>query len=167
MTTLTVVIAADGTILGSGPVPLPGIPGTIIFGDSITISAPQTVPLQPVASQQLAVTLNQQACTILLYFKQIMVPVESGLVTNPPTFGTITPLFMDLYMQPAGGGAPESVIGGVPCQANNLIVRDSYLGFVGDLAFVDTQPDPVLGPQDPQQSGLGTRWLLTYWPNLS
>lgn len=43
-----------------------------------------------------------------------------------------------------------------------LLLNRQYLGFVGDFIFVDTQPDPVTGPTDPQFAGLGTRWQLIY-----
>lgn len=39
----------------------------------------------------------------------------------------------------------------------NLIVRSAYLGFIGDLAFIDTQ-----GTSDPIYAGLGTRFQLVY-----
>ena len=39
----------------------------------------------------------------------------------------------------------------------NRIVRDTYLGFLGDLAFFDLQ-----GEDDPYYTGLGDRWVLGY-----
>lgn len=42
------------------------------------------------------------------------------------------------------------------------MVRDLYLGFSGDLAFVDTQVDPILGPLDPYYTGLGSRYQLIW-----
>lgn len=38
-----------------------------------------------------------------------------------------------------------------------LLKNRQYLGFVGDFMFVDTQ-----GSEDPQYTGLGTRWVLLY-----
>jgi hypothetical protein len=37
-------------------------------------------------------------------------------------------------------------------------VRDEYLGFIGDLAFFDTQ-----GMTDPDWTGLGSRYILGYF----
>jgi hypothetical protein len=161
MSTLNIGITPSGEIVGVGPLPLVGIPGTLSFGTAgVTIAAPQVVPLQPVPSQVLSITLKQQACTIKLTFKQLYVPFAAEIPTAPPIYGPINPGFLDLYVN------GSLVIGGVICQVNNLIVRDDYLGFVGDLAFVDTQPPMGIGPQDPLPAGLGSRWLLTYWPLL-
>lgn len=92
----------------------------------------QIVPLQPFASQTLQVTLAGQNCQINLYQKQ---------------FG----LFSDLYV------SNVLIIGGVLCENLNRIVRSTYLGFIGDLSFFDTQ-----GESDPFYSGLGTRFQLAY-----
>ena len=43
------------------------------------------------------------------------------------------------------------------CEDRNRIVRDLYLGFVGDLCFMDTQ-----GTTDPVSPGLGLRYVLVY-----
>ena len=52
------------------------------------------------------------------------------------------------------------LVTGVECQDRNWIVRDAYLGFPGDLTFVDTE-----GTSDPTYDGLGTRFLLFYNPS--
>jgi len=49
------------------------------------------------------------------------------------------------------------IVGGVVCRDLTLIVRDAYLGFVGDLYWQDLQ-----GAKDPSYPGLGTRWQLCY-----
>jgi hypothetical protein len=49
------------------------------------------------------------------------------------------------------------VIAGVLCRNLVYLVREAYLGFAGDLAFVDTA-----GSDDPQYTGLGSRWQLLY-----
>lgn len=71
-----------------------------------------------------------------------------------------TGLFLDLYVDDV------LIIGGVLCQVANRIVRSAYLGFVGDLAFFDTQPnaDPVdaAHPDHVHYSGLGGRYFLAY-----
>ncbi len=90
------------------------------------------VPIQAVASQIVAVVLGGQACQFNIYSK----------------FGII---YIDVYVN----NAP--VILGVQCENGNRIVRSAYLGFLGDLVFVDTQ-----GSADPMFFGLGARWLLEY-----
>jgi len=50
------------------------------------------------------------------------------------------------------------IIGGVLCEDINRIVRSTYLGFIGDFAFVDTQ-----GNLDPYYAGIGTRYYLLYF----
>lgn len=90
------------------------------------------VPLQPVPAQELSVTLSDQVCQIRVWQKA-------------------TGMFIDLYVDNA------LVIGGVLCENLNKIVRSAYLGFSGDLAFIDTQ-----GSSDPDYAGLGSRFKLAY-----
>ncbi len=92
----------------------------------------QIVPLQAVPSQTFNVGLANQQCKINVYQKQ-------------------TGLFFDLYV------AGAVVITGVLCLNLNLLVRNTYLGFIGDLAFVDTQ-----GTSDPDYTGIGIRYQLVY-----
>lgn len=90
------------------------------------------VPLQATPSQVVTVTLARQPCRINVYQKR-------------------TGLFVDLYV------SGEPVITGVKALQGNLIVRDSYLGFAGDLAFFDVQ-----GEEDPHYTGLGGRFVLMF-----
>jgi hypothetical protein len=62
-----------------------------------------------------------------------------------------TGLYADVYV--------NSVLirGGVICRNGARLIQDAYLGFVGDLAFIDT-----LGTDDPYWTGLGSRWTLLY-----
>lgn len=90
------------------------------------------IPLQATPNQSLQVALGGQAVT--LNVQQL-------------AYG----LFMDVYF------GTEPVITGVICLDRNRIVRSAYLGFIGDLAFVDTQ-----GTADPIYTGLGDRWRLVY-----
>jgi hypothetical protein len=92
----------------------------------------QVIPTNPVPSQTLSTVLAGQPCRINIYQRT-------------------TGLFLDLYVSDA------LIIAGVLCLNTVLIVRDAYLGFVGDLAFFDTA-----GQDDPEPSGLGARWLLCY-----
>lgn len=91
------------------------------------------IPTIAAPSQTLSVALAGQSCRINLYEK--------------PNWG----LFLDLYVNDL------LIIGGTLCQDTMLTVRDAYLGFIGDLTFIDTQ-----GSDDPLAAGLGTRWLLIY-----
>ena len=91
-----------------------------------------TIPLRPVANQNLQVLVENQPCTIEL---------------SQTNYG----LFLSLAVD------GEDVITGVLCQNRNRIVRSSYLGFVGDFCFVDTQ-----GDEAPKYDGLGDRYVLLY-----
>jgi hypothetical protein len=94
------------------------------------------VPIQPIPNQTLQVDLNGQASIISIY--------QSAYA-----------LFMDLHV------GNELVVCGVICENLNRIVRSLYLGFSGDLVFVDTQGSPQ---QDPVYTGLGSRFVLVYIP---
>ena len=100
-----------------------------------------TIPTQPLPNQVFNVLLGGQACRIAIAQKS-------------------TGMFLNLYVNDA------LIIGGVLCEVDNRIVRSTYLGFIGDLAFYDTQPsaDPLV-PANPDQvyyTGLGTRYFLVY-----
>ena len=92
----------------------------------------QIVPLTANPNQTLTIGLDNQACQISVY-------------------QTPDALFLDLYVNDA------LIIAGVICQNLNRLVRDLYLGFQGDLGFVDTQ-----GDSDPEYTGLGSRFQLIY-----
>ncbi len=90
------------------------------------------VPTKAIPSQVFTVTLGGQSCAIALYQK------APGM-------------FLDL----TAGGAP--VVQGVLCHDRVRLVRQAYLGFIGDLAIIDTQ-----GVLDPVYTGLGARFQLAY-----
>lgn len=92
----------------------------------------QVVPTQPVPNQTLQVQVNDQPVALNIY------QLSYGL-------------FVDVYV------ANALVIGGVLAQNLNRIVRSSYLGLVGDFAFVDVQD-----ASDPVYTGLGDRYQLIY-----
>ena len=92
----------------------------------------QIIPIQDVPNQTLQTTVAGQNCQINIY------QLASGL-------------FCDLYV------GSVLIIGGVVCEDRNRLVRDLYLGFIGDLCFIDTQ-----GSSDPTTPGLGTQYLLAY-----
>lgn len=93
---------------------------------------PQVIPLQPLANQTLQVQLNGQPCTINVYQQ---------------AFG----LYVDLFV----GTTP--IVEGVIALNANLIVRNAYFGFLGDIEFID-----VHLTNDPVYTGLGTRYFLIY-----
>ncbi len=92
----------------------------------------QIVPLKPLANQTVQCQLGGQACTLTIY---------------QFAYG----LFMDLYV------GNSLIVAGVICENLNRIVRDLYLGFSGDLCFIDLQSEG-----DPVYTGLGTRYQLLY-----
>jgi hypothetical protein len=95
----------------------------------------QVVPLQAIPNQTVQVQLANQPCTL-----QVM----------QYAYG----LFLTLYI------ADALIVASVPCENFNRIVRSLYLGFSGDLFFLDTQ-----GVADPVYTGLGgegARFQLIY-----
>lgn len=90
------------------------------------------IPLQATPSQTVSVTLSGQAAQLNIYQKR------SGL-------------YMDVLVN------NTLIIGGVICENLNRIVRSLYLGFLGDLIFLDNQ-----GTSDPDYTGLGARFTLVY-----
>ena len=92
----------------------------------------RTVSLVPQKSQSVSVNLAGQQCTIRLIQRESF-------------------MYMDLTVN----GNP--IMQGVPCLYGNRMVRYSYLGFVGDLVFLDN-----VGQKDPYWEGLGSRYILYY-----
>lgn len=92
----------------------------------------QTIPLQPVPTQATKVVLGGQNVQLLIYQK------PQGVFVDINTDGV------------------DIVIGVVARDAVPLMCRD-YLGFIGNLLFVDTQ-----GNSDPSYDGLGSRFSLVY-----
>lgn len=90
------------------------------------------IPLPAFASQTFNVVLAGQSCALNLYQKS-------------------TGLYLDLAI------AGRAVASGVLCRDRVKLLRQEYLGFLGDLAFMDTQ-----GQDDPHFDGLGSRWVLVY-----
>lgn len=92
----------------------------------------QIVPLNATPSQTLTVGLDGQSCQIDVFTKNDRI-------------------FVNVYVNDG------EIILGVLAENLNRIVRDAYLGFSGDFAFVDTQ-----GSDDPNYLGLGSRFVLFY-----
>jgi hypothetical protein len=117
---------------------------------------PLIIPLGSFPSQELSVTLGGRSFQMRVYTKTLQVPLVTPIVTIPPAFEVIDPFFIDIYENQL------LFLGGVRLLNGVRVVRDSYLGFPGDLALFD-----LVGSEEPRVDGLGTRWVLTYWPNLT
>lgn len=92
----------------------------------------QTIPLIVAPSQTLSVVLAGQRCKIAVYQK------EQGL-------------FLDLTM------GDQPIVTAIICRDRVRLARYAYLGFVGNLAFMDTQ-----GTDDPVYTGFDGRFKLVY-----
>jgi len=108
------------------------------------------VPLAAVASQTLSVALAGQACELALY--------QRGA-------GAAAALYLDLTANGSAilTGRRVRAYGGLPAtRAAFMLSGRRYLGFSGDLVFLDTQASHSQPTEDPQPSGLGARWQLLY-----
>ncbi|EAS3168161.1 phage baseplate plug family protein [Citrobacter freundii] len=92
----------------------------------------QTISIEPKKSQILSINLAGQLCTIRLIQRESF-------------------MYMDLTVN----GNP--IMQGVPCLYGNKMVGYSYLGFKGDLVFIDNE-----GQKDPYWEGLGSRYIFYY-----
>jgi hypothetical protein len=91
-----------------------------------------SIPIADVTAQSFTVALSGQQTEIRLYQN------STGLYCDVSVNNTL-------------------IIAGVLCLNLNEIVRDAYLGFIGDLYFLDTQ-----GLSDPSSPGLGARYQFLY-----
>lgn len=91
-----------------------------------------TIPLTNTPSQSLSIILNDQTCRINVYQKN-------------------DDVFLDLFV------SDVPIVQTVICRDRIRIVRYEYLGFIGDLAFMDTH-----GTSNPNFSEFGTRFKLVY-----
>lgn len=92
------------------------------------------IPLTATPSQVVSVILGDQNC-------QITVEQKGDY----------------LYLSLSINNSPIAV--GIICRDRVALVRYPYLGFVGQLAFFDT-----MGDSDPVYTGLGSQYLLAYYP---
>lgn len=90
------------------------------------------IPIATTPSQKLSVSLGGQQCQISLYQKTTGVYLDLSVLNRP-------------------------IVTTALCRDRVRIVRHGYLGFIGDLAIVDTQ-----GVEDPDYTGFGSRFLLIY-----
>lgn len=93
----------------------------------------QVVPLSPVPSQTFQIVLGGQNCAMAVYQKGRFIYLDLSVNGSPVLNTKMCPV------------------------SSRLLLGRRYLGFVGDLVFMDTQ-----GSDDPQYAGLGTRWVLMY-----
>jgi len=109
----------------------------------------QQVSINPVASQTFTVVLNGQSCAFNIYQEN---PI-------PDEYGVAAGLYLDLQLN------GTDVLTGVRClDRTRLLLDRTYLGFVGDLIFIDTQGSgpPTFTGAPPYYTGLGSRFLLIY-----
>lgn len=91
------------------------------------------IPTQPVPAQTLDVLLDNQATT--LEIRQLSTGLYINILVNA-----------------------VEIVGFTICRNLDRIVRNSYLGFVGDLTFMDNTG----ADRDPNYLGLGTDFSLVY-----
>jgi hypothetical protein len=105
-----------------------------------------TVPLSPVPSQTVNIILGGQQCQLSVY-------TRTGYDLTDQTLQTLIQI---IYVGLTVNGTPilKTMIAR---DQTRLLLDRQYLGVVGDFMFTDTQ-----GDDDPQYTGLGTRWLLIY-----
>lgn len=92
----------------------------------------QEISLQPAKGQDVRVTLGSQSCRVRLHQRS-------------------TGFYIDLWKD------DSPLMQGVLCLNCTRLVRYPYLGFSGDLVFVDT-----LGTDNPTWDGIGARYKLYY-----
>ena len=167
--------------------------GDIITGDglsvgsSITDLAPGTAGL--LGTYYIEPSAPVTASTRVTAYSTVQGPSSQTLVDPPPYVNT-NPVFIDVYLN------DTLLIGGVLLRNRNRVIRNSYFGFSGDLAVVDTQGNsdpygvvPRLPPPDLRNwwqrnlplslggkappniagtlPGFGSRFLLVWWPSLT
>ena len=90
------------------------------------------VQLLPIEAQTLRTVLGQQSVEI-----------------------TVRQRSTGLYIDVSSNGV--QLVAGKICRDRVKLIRHKYLGFEGDLTFIDTQ-----GTSDPSYTGLGGRYFLVY-----
>lgn len=92
----------------------------------------QTISIEPKKSQSLSITLAGQLCIIRLIQRESFIYMDLTVNGNP-------------------------IMQGVPCLYGNKMVGYAYLGFKGDMVFIDNE-----GQSDPSYEWLGSRYILYY-----
>lgn len=106
----------------------------------------QLVPLTAVPSQSVQAVLDGQSVSLSVY--QLGFPPVAELYCDLASDGT--PIINCRKCRAFSGSTTEA--------APFMLLDASYWGFQGDFLFLDTQ-----GDEDPQYSGLGSRWQLVYY----
>ena len=104
----------------------------------------EIVPLAPTPSQTVSVVLEGQFVTLNVYQQA------------PGLWGYDSPAPPALYMDVIVAGA--FIVAGVLCLNLNRIVRDLYLGLLGDFVWIDNTGAGA----DPIYSGIGSQFSLAY-----
>lgn len=109
------------------------------------------VPLNPVPSQTLSITLGGQNCQIAVYQKQPYVDA----------YGVAAGLFFDLTVN----GVP--IVNTELClDRTELLLDRRYLGVEGEFMFLDTLATeggpPTFNGSPPYYTGLGSQFVLLY-----
>lgn len=94
----------------------------------------QRIPIIAEPNQIFSITLGGQQCRIQV--RQLT-----------------TGVYLDLWVGSA------KVLSTSVCRDRVRLIRYEYIGFTGNLAFIDTQ-----GATDPEYGGFGTRYQLVYIP---
>lgn len=94
------------------------------------------VPLDAVSNQTFSVTLGSQSCQIKIDTKE--------------EYGVFVSLWVD----------DTPIIQSILALNRVGLIRYAYLGFTGELYFVD-----MLGDSDPVYTGFGSQFLLIYNPD--
>lgn len=92
----------------------------------------KTISIEPKKSQSLSITLAGQLCIIRLIQRESFIYMDLTVNGNP-------------------------IMQGVPCLYGNKMVGYAYLGFKGDMVFIDNE-----GQSDPSYEWLGSRYILYY-----
>ena len=140
------VVQASGLIGGNGS---PFAAPTRLLGSFV---ATGVVSAAPTTAAGNIITTLRLIVPLIAVPSQILAIELNGQVVNLNVYQRTTGLFVDVGLNNL------LVIGGVIAHDRVLIVRDPYLGFVGDLAFWDSQ-----GLQDPEWTGLNSRFYLGYF----
>lgn len=130
----------------------------------------QIVPLQPVPSQTLTITLDGQIVTLSVY-----------TLDTPPTLVQVTDGYGHIVLN--GAGLPvlalqndtypavyaDITLNGALIVSNKLaavlqplLSTSQYQGFHGELVFVDTQNPTLADATQPLYTGLGSQYQLVY-----
>ena len=124
------------------------------------------VPTTEAPSQLITITLAGQDCVIGFFTKSTNVPVwDPGEIPTDPTprYENVNPCFITLWVN----GGTTLIIGSIIVRNNTLIVRDTYLGFLGDLVVYDFSgagADPFGVPARLPPPNLRNQYQLTNFP---